>query len=99
MQRPPEYLKDYTKQVHFLYRALPKTMITKPNPAFPAVQPSLADIGQNRIIIPEKNTEVFVRRGGFSRQVSWLSTPLFSKCKLTEFILHQLLMALSMSVF
>lgn len=40
MQRPLVYLTCYTKQVHLVYLALLKTVITKPNPAFLAVQPS-----------------------------------------------------------
>src|SRR5215208_847470 len=66
MQKLSVYLKCYINQIRFPYYALPTTMTTKPNPAFLAVQPSLAGIGQNQTILPEMHAEVFVHTGGFS---------------------------------
>jgi hypothetical protein len=64
-------------------------MIKKPNHSFLVVQPSQVNTEQSRTILPEMSTEVSARIVGFSRQVSWLFTPLFVKGGLPEFILHQ----------
>jgi hypothetical protein len=72
MQKPPVNQRDYTDKAHFLYRALLKITIKKPNLAFLVVQPSLINIERNQTILPGKRTEVFVRIGEFFRQVSWL---------------------------
>jgi hypothetical protein len=57
-------------------------MIKKPNLVFLVVQPSKVSTEQNRTILPEMSTEVFARIDEFSRQVSWLFSPLFAKSEL-----------------
>jgi len=49
------------------------------NLSFLVVQPSQVNTEQSQTILPEMSTEVSARIVGFSRQVSWLFTPLFVK--------------------
>ena len=57
----PKEAKELVKLAHIAKVKGMVGHVERFNPAFLAVQPSLISTEQNRIILPEKNTEVFVR--------------------------------------